>query len=375
MKYSTDIYNIYLNYVSKDDIYVYSIDEAFFDVTDYLKLYGKTPEDLATTIVHDVYDKTGITATAGIGTNMYLAKVAMDILAKHKDADEKGVRVASLDEMSYRKELWGHRPITDFWRVGKGYSKKLEKYNIKTMGDVARISLNNQELLYKLFGINAEFLIDHAWGWEPVTMNDIKKYRPKVNSLSSGQVLHEPYDYKKTKLIVKEMMELLSLDLVSKGVVTNQLVLTIGYDISNVNDNYEGEIVTDFYGRKIPKHSHGTINLDHYTSSTKILVSNIVKLYEDIINKNLLVRRINICACNIINKNKIKDTKIVKQLDLFSVDENINIKEEEYSEEKLQKTMLQIKNKYGKNAILKGMNLSEGGTTIDRNNQVGGHKG
>ena len=375
MKYSADIYNIYLKYVSCDDIFVYSIDEAFFDVTNYLKLYNKTPEELATTIVHDVYEVTGITATAGIGTNLYLAKIAMDILAKHKKADEKGVRVASLDEATYREELWDHKPITDFWRVGRGYKTRLEKHRIYTMGDIARTSLNNEELLYKIFGVNAEILIDHAWGYEPVTMKDVKAFRPQVNSLSTGQVLHEPYDYKKTKLIVKEMMELLSLDLVSKNVVTNQLVLTIGYDISNINNNYEGEITKDFYGREIPKHAHGTINLDHYTSSTKILIDNITKLYENIINKNLLVRRINIVACNIIHKNKIKNNKIIKQLDLFNQEENTNIKEDEQREEKLQKAMLEIKMKYGKNAILKGMNLSEGATSIDRNKQVGGHQG
>ena len=375
MKYSSNIYNIYLKYVSKDDIYVYSIDEAFFDITNYLKLYKKTPEEIATMIIHDVYESTGITATAGIGTNMYLCKIAMDILAKHKKADDKGVRIAYLDEMSYRKELWNHTPITDFWRIGKGYKNRLEKYNIKTMGDVARTSLNNQELLYKLFGVNAETLIDHAWGWEPVTMQDIKKYKPKVNSLSTGQVLKEPYDYKKTKLIIKEMMELLSLDLVFKNVLTNQLVLTIGYDISNIKNNYDGEIMNDHYGRVVPKHAHGTINLDYYTSSTNVLIKNIVKLYEDIINKDLLVRRINITTCNIIHKNKIKENKIIKQLDLFSNNEDKNIKEEEQDEEKLQKAMLDIKLKYGKNAILKGMNLSDGATTIDRNKQVGGHNG
>ena len=376
MKYSTNIYNIYLKYISKEDIYVYSIDEAFFDVTNYLKLYNKTPEELATTIVHDVYETTGITATAGIGTNMYLAKIAMDILAKHKKADEKGVRVASLTEESYRKELWDHQPITDFWRVGRGYQKQLAKHNMKTMGDVARTSINNQELLYKLFGVNAEILIDHAWGYEPTTMQEIKRYKPKVNSLSTGQVLHEPYNYEKTRLIVKEMMELLSLDLVSKNLVTNQLVLTIGYDISNINSNYEGEITTDFYGRKVPKHAHGTINLDHHTASTKLLINKITELYERIINKKLLTRRITIAACNVINKNKVKEEKIIKQLDLFSnEEEKENIKEKEIDELKLQKAMLEIKNKYGKNAILKGMNLSEGGTTIDRNKQVGGHKG
>ena len=376
MKYSTDIYNIYLKYISKEDIYVYSIDEAFFDVTNYLKLYNKTPEDLATMIVHDVYEQTGITATAGIGTNMYLAKIAMDILAKHKKADDKGVRIASLTEETYRKELWNHQPITDFWRIGRGYQKSLEKHNIRTMGDVAKTSINNQELLYKLFGVNAEILIDHAWGYEPTTMQEVKRYRPKVNSLSTGQVLHEPYNYEKTRLIVKEMTELLSLDLVSKNLVTNQLVLTVGYDISNINSNYDGEITTDFYGRKVPKHAHGTINLDHHTASTKILVDKITELYERIINKKLLTRRINIATCNVVNKNKVKEQKIIKQLDLFS-NEKIeeDIKEKEVDELKLQKAMLEIKNKYGKNAILKGMNLSEGGTTIDRNKQVGGHKG
>jgi DNA polymerase V len=382
MSYSTSIYNIYLKYLAPEDIYVYSIDEVFCDVTDYLKYYNLTPKELTTKMLKDVYQNTKITATAGIGTNMYLAKVAMDIVAKHKNPDEIGVRIAELDEISYRKLLWKHKPLTDFWRVGKGYAKKLEENNIYTMGDIARCSINNEDLLYKLFGVNAEILIDHAWGYEPSTIKQVKEYKPERNSISSGQVLHSPYDYNKTKLIVKEMIELLSLDLVEKHLVTNQLVLTIGYDIENLTNQeirrkYKGEITIDNYGRKIPKHSHGTINLDYRTSSTKILSKKCIELFDKIINRDLLVRRINITACNLESESIVKEEKVYEQLDLFSSnnktkeEEKINTKEEL----KLQRTLLDIKNKYGKNAILKAMNLESGATTIDRNNQVGGHKG
>lgn len=387
MKYSTNIYNIYLKYLSPDDIYVYSIDEVFCDLTKYLKTYKMTARELVTKMIHDVYKTTGITATAGIGTNLYLCKVAMDIVAKHVPPNKNGVRIAGLDEMSYRKLLWNHKPIKDFWRVGKGYANKLEKHGIYTMGDVARTSVKNEELLYKLFGINAELLIDHAWGWEPCTIESIKAYKPKSNSISSGQVLHCPYTYENTKLIVKEMTELLTLDLVEKGLVTSQLVLTIGYDINNLIDPniskyYKGEITTDFHGRKIPKHAHGTINIDHKTASTKIIMDAVMNLYERIIDKKLLVRRINITANNVITEkenNEINNKNNYEQLNLFTNYQEEdkkraeNIKHEQ-AEKNIQKAMLNIKKKYGKNAIIKGMNLQKEGTTIDRNNQVGGHR-
>lgn len=381
MKCSTDIYNVYLKWFSSEDIYVYSIDEVFIDITHYLKTYNMKARELVTKVIQDVYETTGITATAGIGTNLYLCKVAMDIVAKHVEPNKNGVRIAGLDEMTYRKLLWDHRPITDFWRVGKGYSKKLEEHRIYTMGDIARVSIQNEELLYKLFGINAELLIDHAWGWEPVTIKQIKAYKPTTNSISSGQVLHCPYNFEQTRLIVKEMTELLTLDLVEKNLVTNQIVLTVGYDIENLTDpyisnSYNGEITIDRYGRKIPKHAHGTINLDHKTSSTKIIMEAIMKLYERIMNKKLLVRRINITANNVVNEETIKQEKSFEQIDLFTnYQEKEKKSKEEQTEKELQKAMIDIKKKYGKNAILKGMNLQEGGTTIERNSQIGGHKG
>lgn len=379
MKYSTNIYNIYLKWFSSDDIYVYSIDEVFIDVTHYLKTYHMTARELVTHVIQDVYKSTGITATAGIGTNLYLCKIAMDIVAKHVEPNKNGVRIAGLDEMTYRKLLWNHRPLTDFWRVGSGYAKKLEAHGIYTMGDVARTSIQNEELLYKLFGINAELLIDHAWGWEPVNIKQIKEYKPENNSISSGQVLHCPYDYEKTKLIIKEMTELLTLDLVKKNLVTNQIVLTVGYDIENLTDPfiknlYKGEITTDRYGRKIPKHAHGTINLDHKTSSTKIIMDAIMKLYERIINKQLLVRRINITVNNVVDEFTEKNKKTYEQIDLFTdYQQKAEKLQKEKMEKELQKAMIGIKNKYGKNAIIKGMNLQDGGTTIDRNKQIGGH--
>lgn len=379
MKYSTNIYNIYLKWFSSEDIYVYSIDEVFIDITHYLKTYDMKGRELVTKVIQDVYDSTGITATAGIGTNLYLSKVAMDIVAKHVEPNKNGVRIACLDEMMYRKLLWDHRPITDFWRIGKGYSKKLETHRIYTMGDIARISVQNEELLYKLFGINAELLIDHAWGWEPVTIKHIKAYKPENNSISSGQVLHCPYNYEQTKLIVKEMTELLTLDLVEKGLVTNQIVLTVGYDKENlidpfISNSYKGEITIDRYGRKIPKHAHGTINLDHKTSSTKIIMDAVMKLYQRIMNKELLVRRINITANNIVDEETASKEKIYEQIDLFTNYEEKEEKiQEEKSEKELQKAMIDIKKKYGKNAIIKGMNLQEDGTTIERNKQIGGH--
>lgn len=380
--YSTRIYNTYLKFIAPEDIYVYSIDEVFCDVTNYLKSYKMNAKELATKMIHEVYENTGITATAGIGTNLFLAKVAMDIVAKHVEADEKGVRIGYLDEESYKKTMWSHKPLTDFWRVGRGYQKKLESKGLYTMGDIARCSINNENLLYKMFGVNAELLIDHAWGIEPCTMKDIKNYKPSVNSLGSGQVLHEPYDYTKTKLIVKEMIDLLTLDLVSKKKVSDGLVLTIGYDIDNLTDPkissiYDGEITTDFYGRSVPKHAHGTIKFDYQTSSSEVIMKKILELFERIIDKRLLVRRINMAFLGVVDKDKATNTRIIKQVDLFSMDDKELVEDKkkiQEKESKIQDVMIEIKKKYGKNAILKGMNLEEGGTTIERNNQIGGHK-
>ena len=384
IKYSTEIYNVYLKYLAPEDIYVYSIDEVFCDITNYMNYSHTTPRAFVTKMIHDVYKTTGITATAGLGTNMYLAKVAMDIVAKHCEPDKYGVRMSGLDEITYRKKLWNHKPLTSFWRVGAGYAKKLEANGLYTMGDIARCSLENEDLLYKLFGVNAELLIDHAWGYEPCTIESVKAYKPTRNSISSGQVLHCPYTYKKARLIIKEMSDLLALDLVSKKIVTDQLVLTVGYDIDNLNipdirESYTGEITKDHYGREVPKHAHGTINIDHKTSSSKVIMEHMLKLYDRITNKNLLIRRINITASNVISEDLVKDKPVIQQFDLFTdykeVEKNREKqKEEEMKDKKLQNVMLDIKNKYGKNAILKGMNLEEGGTTIDRNRQIGGHR-
>ena len=381
MQYSTKIYTVYLKWFSEEDIFVYSIDEVFIDITNYLETYKMTPRELVTKVIQNVYEETGITATAGIGTNLYLCKVAMDIVAKHTAPDKNGVRIAGLDELSYRKFLWNHRPLTDFWRVGHGISTKLEKNRIFTMGDIARTSLNNEELLYKLFGINAELLIDHAWGYEPCTIESIKSYKPVMNSLSLGQVLHCPHNYEDTKLNVKEMAETLSLDLVNKDLVTSKLVLTIGYDVTNlsnpkVKNLYNGEVTLDHYGRKVPKHAHGTINIDHKTSSTKIITQSIMELYEKIINKNLLTRRITIEACDVVNELDYKTANGYEQIDLFIDYSKLEKKRQKEKHEKsLQKAVIDIKSRYGKNAILKGMNFLDGGTTIERNGQIGGHRG
>lgn len=378
MKYSTEIYNIYLKYFSQDDIYVYSIDEVFIDVTHYLQTYQMKASTLATKVIQEVYETTGITATCGVGTNLYLAKIAMDIVAKHAKANKQGVRIACLDEEMYKRQLWNHKPLTDFWRVGKGIAKKLEQNNMYTMGDVARCSIQNEEKLFKLFGINAELLIDHAWGYEPCTMQSIKSYVPTTNSISSGQVLHCPYNYEKTKLIIKEMTELLVLDLVDKHIVTNQLVLTVGYDIDNLTNSniaYKGEVTIDRYGRSVPKHAHGTINLDHKTSSNKIIGEAILELYDRIIDRRLLTRRITISANNVINEEQAEKENTFEQIDLFTDYHELEKKhDEEKKERNLQRSILDIKKKYGKNAILKGMNFEDGGTTIERNEQVGGHK-
>lgn len=377
MEYSTRVYNVYLKYIAPEDIHVYSIDEVFIDITHYLATYKLSAHDFARKLIQDVLNTTGITATAGIGTNMYLAKIAMDIEAKHIPADKDGVRIAELDEMSYREKLWSHKPLTDFWRVGKGYANKLERYGMKTMGDVARCSLYDEDLLYRLFGVNAELLIDHAWGWEPCTIKEIKAYKPSTNSLSSGQVLQTPYYFDKAKLVTREMAEALALDLVEKALVTNQVVLTIGYDIDNLTDEniqYKGDIVTDFYGRKVPKHAHGTGNIDRYTASSKLIVDATMELFDRIVDKSLLVRRINIAVCKLQREKDVKDNQ-VEQLDLFTDYEKKNKQEENLKKEKrMQEAVLSIKKKYGKNAILKGMNLEEGATAKERNSQIGGHK-
>ncbi|WP_320957604.1 DNA methylase [Enterocloster asparagiformis] len=390
MEYSTRIYNIYLKYIAPEDIHVYSIDEVFMDVTAYLGTYRLTARELAAKMMQDVLQATGITATAGIGSNLYLCKVAMDIVAKHIEPDQNGARIAELDEMTYRRLLWNHRPLTDFWRVGKGYARKLEEHGIFTMGDVARCSVgkpndyHNEELLYRLFGVNAELLIDHAWGWEPCAMADIKAYKPAANSIGSGQVLQCPYDSGKAKLIVREMTDLLVLNLVDKGLVTDQLVLTVGYDIENLTDpeirkRYHGEIVTDRYGRKIPKHAHGTANLDRKTSSTMLILDAVMDLYDRIIDHNLLVRRIYVTACHVTEESAASEQPAFEQLDLFTDYQALEQKKQEEEaklnrEKQLQQAMLGIQKKYGKNAVLKGMNLEEGATARERNRQIGGHK-
>ena len=385
MKYSTKIYNIYLKYIAPEDILVYSIDEVFCDITNYLSFYKLSAEGLVMKIIEDVYKTTGITATAGIGTNMYLAKVAMDITAKRMKPNKFGVRIAYLDEMKYKKELWNHKPLTDYWRVGKGYTKKLEEHGMYTMGDIARMSINNEDFLFKLFGVNAEFLIDHAWGYEPCTIKDAKNYKPLNSSISQGQVLHSPYNFEKAKLIVKEMVDNLVLELVDKHLKTDQIVLTIGYDIENLTNpsierRYKGEITIDAYGRKVPKHSHGTANIDHKTSSTKTITNEVMKLYDKIVNPILLVRRLNVTACNIVNEEYKESTPIIEQIDLFTNYEEVSKQKEkslkdEIEEKKIQKALLNIKKKYGKNSILKAMNYEEGATAKDRNLEVGGHKG
>ena len=384
METSTAIYNIYLKYVAPEDIHVYSIDEVFIDATAYLKTYGLTGEEFARKLILEVLQTTGITATAGIGTNLYLCKVAMDIVAKHIPPDKNGVRIAMLDEMQYRLQLWGHRPLTDFWRVGRGISRKLEAHGLFTMGDVARCSLQNEDLLYKLFGVNAELLIDHAWGWEPCTIADIKAFKPSANSLGSGQVLQCPYTAEKAKLVLREMADLLVLDLVDKHLVTDQIVVTVGYDIENLADPerrkaYRGEVVTDHYGRKIPKHAHGTANLGKFTSSTRRILQAVDALYDQIVDPNLLVRRLNITACRIADERNNPPSEPMEQLDLFSdyaaQGQKFEAEEaEDQREKRRQQALLTIKKKYGKNAILKGMNLEEGATARDRNAQIGGHK-
>lgn len=385
IEYSTRIYQIYLRFVAPEDIVVYSIDEVFMDITGYLEGGKVTPHDFAMRVLREVIKETGITATAGIGTNLYLAKIAMDITAKKMQPDKDGVRIAELDEYSYRRGLWDHRPLTDFWRVGPGYAKKLEENRMYTMGDVALCSRYNPRLLHDLFGVNAELLIDHAWGWEPCTIPDIRAYKPETNSIGSGQVLQQPYPYEKARLVVREMTELLVLDLVEKHLVTDQVVLTVGYDVENltnreIRDGYRGEVTTDRYGRKIPKHAHGTENLPEPTSSTKRIVEAVMRLFDRIVDPKLLVRRLNITACRVMDEEIVKNAPPASvQLSLFDDPAEVERKQKEEAEElkrerQMQETMLEIKRKFGKNAILKGMNLEEGATARERNAQIGGHK-
>lgn len=390
MQRSTGIYNIYLHYVAPEDIHVYSVDEVFIDATKYLKLYGLTAREFAMRMILDVHEQTGITATAGIGTNLYLCKIAMDIEAKHIPADENGVRIAELDEISYRRKLWTHQPLTDFWRVGRGYATKLEKVGLRTMGDIARCSIgkphefHNEDLLYKLFGVNAELLIDHAWGWEPCTMAQIKAYKPSTNSMGAGQVLPSPYPFDKARLIAREMAELLALDLVEKKLLTDQIVLNIGYDIENLADPkiralYHGPVTTDAYGRTIPKPAHGSVNLKTHTSSTKAIVNAVMELFDGIAEPALLVRRLNLTANRVLRENAVQSAERPQQMDLFTdysaeAAKSAQEKAALERERRAQEALLTIKRKFGKNAVLKGMNLLEGATTVSRNKQIGGHK-
>ena len=388
MEYSSRIYQVYLKYVAPEDIHVYSIDEVFIDATAYLKTYNLTPKELAVQMILDVQRTVGITAAAGIGTNLYLAKVAMDITAKHIPADENGVRIAELDERSYRRTLWSHRPLTDFWRVGPGYAKKLEAHGMYTMGDVARCSLGkpgalrNEDLLYKLFGVNAELLIDHAWGWEPCTIAAIKAYKPESNSIGSGQVLQCAYPFEKARIVLREMADQLALDLVEKNLVTKQLVLTVGYDRESLERpeiDYTGEVATDRYGRSVPKHAHGTENLERYTSSSKRLVDAATALYERVVNPKLLVRRMYLTVTHVLDAQDAPDPAALEQLDLFTdyqAVEQARAQEdaELEREHQRQKAVLEIKKKFGKNAILKGISFTDGATARERNGQIGGHK-
>jgi len=385
IEYSTRVYQVYLKYIAPEDIYPYSIDEVFIDATNYLPTYKITAHELALKMVRDVLKETGITATAGIGTNMYLCKIAMDIVAKHIPADQDGVRIAELDEMSYRRQLWNHKPLTSFWRVGRGIARRLEPYGIDTMGKIARCSLENEELLYKLFGVNAELLIDHAWGWEPCTMAAVKAYKPETNCLSNGQVLSTGYEFKKARVVAREMADEMALKMVAHHLVADQMVLTIVYDAKNLTNpkyksKYFGEITTDYYGRPVPKHAHGTRNLKAPTSSSKLMIDAITELFDQIVNPDLLVRRIYLTVNRVISEQQaLSQPKAAEQLDLFTdYDEEAKKQQAELEnnqkERKVQETLLKIKKKYGKNAILKGLNFEEGATAKERNQQIGGHK-
>lgn len=382
--YSTRIYNIYLRHIAPEDIHVYSIDEVIIDATSYLKTYKISAHDLAMRMIREVLSETGITATAGVGTNMYLCKIAMDIVAKKMSPDADGVRIAELDEIGYRRKLWTHTPLTDFWRVGRGIARRLEEKGLRTMGDIARASLTHEDWFYHEFGVNAELLIDHAWGWEPVTMDLVKAYRPETHSMSSGQVLHCAYTYEKTKTVVQEMADCVALDLVEKRLVTNQVVLTVGYDVDNLTNpeiraKYTGKIHTDHYGRKVPQHAHGTINLEKYTSSSKIIIDKVTELFERIVNRDLLIRRLTLSVNKLLPETQVSTQRQPEQLDLFTDYEALNRKKEteakELSKERSrQETIIRLRNRFGKNVILTGRNYADGATQRDRNEQIGGHK-
>ena len=392
MEVSTRVYQTYLKYIAPEDIHVYSIDEVFMDVTAYLGTYKMTAHELAMKMIHDVLATTGITATAGIGTNMYLAKVAMDIVAKkmmvstnHLPADKDGVRIAELDEMSYRHELWDYRPLTKFWRVGHGIAEKLAVYGIDTMGRLARMSIQNEGLLYRLFGVNAELLIDHAWGWEPCTMEAVKAYRPETNSFSSGQVLQEPYTWKKARVVIREMAEGMALDLVSKRLVTDQLVLTVGYDAERltrpeIREKYHGEITTNYYGKAVPKHAHGTFNFEKPTSSSRLIMDGATDIFNRCVNPDLLIRRLNLTTNHVVSEASVSaQNNVPQQLDLFTDYEALEKQRQEEQakldkERRIQEAQLRIKKRFGKNAILRGLNFEEGATAKERNEQIGGHK-
>ena len=382
---STKVYQTYLKYIAPEDIHVYSIDEVFMDVTAYLGTYKMTAHELAMKMIRDVLATTGITATAGIGTNMYLAKVAMDIVAKKMPADKDGVRIAELDEMAYRRELWDYRPLTKFWRVGHGIAEKLAVYGIDTMGRLARMSVQNEGLLYRLFGVNAELLIDHAWGWEPCTMEAVKAYRPETNSFSSGQVLQEPYTFKKARVVMREMAEGMALDLVSKRLVTDQLVLTVGYDAEcltrpEIREKYHGEITTNYYGKAVPKHAHGTFNFDKPTSSSRRIMDGATELFDRCVNPDLVIRRLNLTTNHVVSEATVSaQDHAPQQLDLFTDYEALEKQRQEEQaqldkERRMQEVQLKIKKRFGKNAILRGLNFEEGATAKDRNEQIGGHR-
>ncbi|MBQ2513283.1 MAG: DNA methylase [Clostridia bacterium] len=381
MEVSSEIYAVYLRRIAPEDIHIYSVDEVFIDLTDYLKLYRTDARTLTVTLVRDVLAATGITATAGIGTNMYLAKVAMDIVAKHMPADSDGVRIAGLDEMSYRRELWTHRPLTDFWRVGGGYAARLGAMGLFTMGDIARQSVTDEERLYREFGVNAELLIDHAWGWEPARISDIRAYRPENSSLSSGQVLKHPYTFEKGRLVAREMTDLLALDLVEKKLVTDQMVLTVGYDVESLapDRHYSGQTETDRYGRRVPKQSHGSINIGRFTSSSRLITGAVMKLYDRITDRDLLVRRMYVVANHVKDESAAGETaEAPEQLDIFTDYGRLEAEREKENaalekEKRLQLATIEIKKRFGRNAVLKGMNLEEGATAVERNGQVGGH--
>ena len=382
---STKVYQTYLKYIAPEDIHVYSIDEVFMDVTAYLNSYKMTAHELAMKMIRDVLATTGITATAGIGTNMYLAKVAMDIVAKKMPADKDGVRIAELDEMSFRHELWDYRPLTKFWRVGRGIAEKLAVYGIDTMGKIARMSIQNEGLLYRLFGVNAELLIDHAWGWEPCTIEAVKAYRPETNSFSSGQVLQEPYTFKKARVVIREMAEGMALDLVSKRLVTDQLVLTVGYDAEcltrpEIREKYHGEITTNHYGKPVPKHAHGTFNFERPTSSSRLIMDGATKLFDRCVNPDLLIRRLNLTTNHVVSEASVSAQDCApQQLDLFTDYEALEKQRQAEQakldkERRMQEAQLKIKKRFGKNAILRGLNFEEGATAKERNKQIGGHK-